>query len=84
MVPTRTPAESYRQDQLREIESIKDRLASDNCQLSMLTLHKAILMPDDFEYVPGQRHYPKIEQCLMPNPFPRKKKKGKKKKKGRK
>jgi hypothetical protein len=41
-------------------------------------------MPEDFEYKPGLRNYPKIEQCLMPNPFPKKKKKkgkkGKKKK----
>ena len=51
----------------------------------MLTLQKAILMPDDFEYKPGERLYPKIEMCLMPNPFPKKKKKGKgKKKKGKK
>ena len=41
-------------------------------------------MPEDFEYIPGERRYPKIEQCLMPNPFPKKKKKGKNKKKGKK
>ena len=42
-------------------------------------------MHDDFEYKPGERLYPKIEMCLMPNPFPKKKKgKGKKKKKGKK
>lgn len=42
-------------------------------------------MPEDFEYEPGKRLYPKIEECLMPNPFPKKKKKGKgKKKKGKK
>jgi hypothetical protein len=78
--PTRTMADSLRQDQIREIEAIKDRLARDNCQLSILTLQKAILMPEDMQFTPGSRLYPKIEQCLMPNPFPKKKKKGKKKK----
>ena len=38
VVPTRGLTEGYRLEQLREIEAIKDRLASDNCQLSMLTL----------------------------------------------
>lgn len=84
-VPTRTMAESLRQEQISEIEAIKDRLAKDNCPLSILTLQKAILMPEDLEYKPGVRVYPKIEQCLMPNPFPKKKKKkGSKKKKGKK
>ena len=84
-LPARTMAESLRQEQLSEIEAIKDRLAKDNCSLSILTLQKAILMPEDLEYKPGVRVYPKIEQCLMPNTFPKKKKKkGSKKKKGKK
>jgi hypothetical protein len=52
--------------------------------VDITTLQKAIIMPDEFEYKPGERLYPKIEECLMPNPFPRKKKKSKKKKKGKK
>jgi len=35
---TRGLTEGYRQEQIQEIEAIKDRLAKDNCQLSMLTL----------------------------------------------
>jgi hypothetical protein len=84
-VPTRADIEGYRQEELQEIESIKNRLAQDNCIVDVLTLQKAIMMPDEFESKPGERLYPKIEQCLMPNPFPKKKKKGgKKKKKGKK
>ena len=37
-VPARTMAESLRQEQISEIEAIKDRLAKDNCPLSILTL----------------------------------------------
>jgi hypothetical protein len=84
-VPFRTDNEGYRQQQLLEIEAIKNRLAQDNCLVDITTLQKAIIMPDEFEYKPGERMYPKIEECLMPNPFPKKKKKGKKgKKKGKK
>jgi hypothetical protein len=41
-------------------------------------------MPEDMEYVPGKRFYPKIDQQLMPNPFPKKKKGKKGKGKGKK
>jgi hypothetical protein len=37
------------------------------------------LIPEDSEYVPGQRKYPSTMSQLMANPFPKKKKKGKKK-----
>jgi hypothetical protein len=37
-VPTRVCQEGYRQEQLSEIESIKNRLAQDNCPVNMLTL----------------------------------------------
>jgi hypothetical protein len=48
----------------------------------MLTLQKAILMPEQVEYTPGERKYPGPGAGLMVNPFPKKKKKkGKKKKK---
>lgn len=52
-LPPRTMAEELRQEQISEIEAIKDRLAKDNCELSIKTLQKAILMPEDFEYKPG-------------------------------
>lgn len=38
-------------------------------------------MPEDMEYIPGERKYPGSGAGLMANPFPKKKKKGKKKKK---
>lgn len=48
----------------------------------MVTLQRAILMPEEIEYKPGERKYPKPGELLLPNPFPKKKKKkGKKKKK---
>jgi hypothetical protein len=48
----------------------------------MVTLQRAILMPNEVEYVPGERKYPRPGTGLMINPFPKKKKKkGKKKKK---
>lgn len=48
----------------------------------MAILQRAILMPEECEYVPGQRKYPTPGEALMVNPFPKKKKKkGKKKKK---
>jgi len=49
-LPPRTMQEELRQEQINEIVAIKDRLARDNCELSIKTLQKAILMPEDFEY----------------------------------
>jgi hypothetical protein len=67
---------------MNEIESIKERMARDHCPQSMVTLQRAILMPDEVEYEPGKRVYPSPMLALMVNPFPKKKKKkGKKKKK---
>ena len=72
----------YRKDQIQEVESIKEKLIKDNCPQSILTLQKAILLPEDLEFKPGERKYPTIKGSLMENPFPKKKKKkGKKKKK---
>jgi hypothetical protein len=51
----------------------------------MVTLARAILMPEECEYKAGERKYPGAGFGLMPNPFPKKKKKKKgKKKKGKK
>ena len=60
-VPFRTDNEGYRHQQLQEIESIKIRLAADHCLVDVKTLEKAIIMPDEFEFKPGERLYPKIE-----------------------
>ncbi len=53
----------------------------------MVTLQRAVLIPEDCEYTPGVRKYPGAGYSLMVNPFPKKKKKkkkGKKKKKSKK
>jgi hypothetical protein len=51
----------------------------------MVTLTRAILIPDVCDFVPGERKYPGSGFGLMVNPFPKKKKKKKgKKKKGKK
>ena len=53
----------------------------------MVTLSRAVLIPEDGEYKPGERKYPGPGYSLMVNPFPKKKKKkkkGKKKKKSKK
>jgi len=79
---SRAAIDGYRLEQISEIESIKEKLAKDNCPQSMVTLQRAILMPADCEYEPGKRLYPTPMMGLMVNPFPKKKKKkGKKKKK---
>ncbi len=67
---------------MKEIEQIKERLAKDNCALESKTLERAVLLPEDVEYKPGERVYPTPEVGLMENPFPPVKK-GKKKKKKR-
>ncbi|MFS8160396.1 MAG: hypothetical protein ACMG6E_09375 [Candidatus Roizmanbacteria bacterium] len=71
---------------MNELESIKERLARDHCPQSMVTLQRAVLIPEDCEYVAGERKYPGPGFGLMVNPFPKKKKKkkGKKKKKSKK
>jgi hypothetical protein len=79
---SRTAMDGYRLEQVNEIESIKERLARDHCPQSMVTLQRAVLMPAEVEYRPGERVYPTPALGLMVNPFPKKKKKkGKKKKK---
>ena len=82
---SRGGVDGYRQEQANEIESIKERLAKDNYHMSMVTLQRAILMPEFTDYVPGERKYPRPDTGLMVNPVPKKKKKkGKKKKKSKK
>ena len=45
-------------------------------------LERAVMVPEDCEWIPGERVYPEIGKALMINPFPKtkKKKKGKGKK----
>jgi hypothetical protein len=83
---SRGQVDGYRLEQIKEIESIKDRLARDHCPQSMVTLQRAVLIPEEVEYNAGERKYPGSGFGLMANPFPKKKKKkkGKKKKKSKK
>jgi hypothetical protein len=76
---SRCGTDGYRIEQMKEIEAIKERLARDHCPQNVVTLQRAVLIPEDCQYVPGQRKYPSTMSQLMANPFPKKKKKGKKK-----
>lgn len=72
---------SIRQDKLEEIaeiDSLKTKLAKDDIPFKVDTIRKAFEMPGEKEFTVS-RGYPKIEDYLMKNPFPKKKKKGKKK-----
>ena len=44
---SRGTIDGYRLEQLNQIESIKERLAKDNCPQTMVTLERAILLPAD-------------------------------------
>lgn len=81
---TKDDKDQYRQEQMLDVYSIKERLARDGCQAQLKTIKKALLVPDEPLRVPGTFQYPHPGVNLMKNPFPKKKKKkgkGKKKKK---
>lgn len=63
------------------MRKIKERLAKDGCPMSTKTLHRAIMVPSESDYLPSEKVYPDSGMGLMVNPFPaeKKKKKGKKK-----
>ena len=69
-----------------EIQQIKNKLSNSGCQIDVATLNRAVMMPEDCEWKPGERSYPNPGAGLMVNPFPKvkKKKKGKGKKKKKK
>ena len=105
----RTGTDQHRLQDMQEVQQIKDKLARDGCHnmgsafyegqngpTSMMNLlSKACMHPEDMEWKPGARKYPRAsdipEWCeageqhfpfLMKNPYPKaKKKKGKKGKK---
>ena len=79
-----------------EVQQIKDKLAREGCHgmsstfyegqtgptSMMAMLSKACMLPEDMEWLPGTRKYPRPGDDLMINPYPKvKKKKGKKGKK---
>ena len=56
-------------EQMSEVESIKDRLAKDLCPQSMQTLIRAVLVPEDVEYIP-RLFDPKVEDDGKPKKEP--------------
>ena len=76
----RTFSNQTRIEGFLECRRIKDKLAKDGCLVSMNTLERAVMVPSDMEFVPGEKKYPDCGAGLMENPFPKPKKKGKKKK----
>ena len=80
---TKDATEQYRQEQLNEVYSIKERLAREGQPSNLKVITKAILMPEEMQINPTQFKYPDISELLMKDPSPRAKKgkkKGKKKK----
>ena len=79
----RTGQDLARMENYVEIEQIKNKLASSGCPVDVAVLNRAVMMPEDCEWKPGEREYPTPGVGLMVNPFPKvkKKKKGKKGKK---
>ena len=82
----RSATDGYRLQQQQEVEKIKEHLAKNEIACSVLNLQRGILMPEESDFIPGQRKYPSPLVGLMVNPFPKKKKKkkGKKRKKAKK
>uniref|UniRef100_A0A7S3HXY4 Uncharacterized protein n=1 Tax=Favella ehrenbergii TaxID=182087 RepID=A0A7S3HXY4_9SPIT len=91
---SKNAADSVRQQQLEEIQSIRDYLARPHTKRDekdktyinipvMKTFERAILMPSEAQSDLMTKRYPTYGEFLMVNPFPKKKKK-KKGKKGKK
>ena len=81
---TKDAVDQYRQDEMLELMSIKERLAHDGCHSNLKVLQRALLIPEDAIRVPGTFIYPNVTAGLMVNPFPKKTKKKKGKKGGKK
>lgn len=75
--------ETFRQEQMTIVHSIKDRLSHDGCASNLKVIKKAVMMPEDEQRIALTFKYPTPSAGLMvnPNPAKKKKKKGKKKKK---
>ncbi|TNV83126.1 hypothetical protein FGO68_gene11 [Halteria grandinella] len=96
-LPSTFKAENYdlRTSQYLEVEGLKQHLAQNNLNVSADIIRKAIVFPEDAEGLDQplgrldisanieRRHYPRVCDILMVNPFA-KPKKGKKGKKGKK
>ena len=71
-----------RTKQIEEIHRLKEKLTKNEVNISVATIEKAILFPEDRP--DDKRSYPQISDLLFKNPFQKKKKKGKKGKKKKK
>jgi len=67
-----------------EMQQIKETLASRGQIISMGVLERAVMGPEEWEWMPGTREYPTPGAGLMVDPNPKAKKKKKGKKKGKK
>jgi len=78
----RTHTEQTRLQTMVEMQQINEKLSRDGFPISMTTLNRAMMVPEEIEWKPAERVYPDPGYGLMINPFPKpkKKKKGKKKK----
>lgn len=88
---SKNAADSMRQQQVEELQSIRDYLARPHLKRDekdktllpiphMKTFERAILMPPEVESNLKTKRYPTYGEFLMVNPFPKKKKKKKGKK----
>ena len=74
--------ERYRQEQMLDVYSMKERLAHEGLPANLKTIKKALLIPEEATRLPNSFSYPDAKVGLMANPWPKKKKS--KKKKGKK
>lgn len=72
-------------DGLTEVDNIKKYLSYSDVMVPGKVLEKAILLPEALNWQEEQnKHYPRVTDLLLKNPFPKAKKKKGKKKKGKK
>ena len=77
MAMQRTHAHQARLEGFHEMRKIKERLAREGVPISTKVLERAIMMPEDKDYLPKEKVYPTCGDGLMVNPFPAEKKKKK-------
>jgi len=53
------------QEQMQEVEDLKQYLSKSRVNISAEILTKAIVLPEELEMVNGQRQYPKMGEMLF-------------------
>ena len=77
--------DAYMMQQLSEVDQIKEYLARDDIPCSITTIRRGVMIPEDIQWDPHLRKFPRLKDYLLQNPFKKKGKKAKgKKKKGKK